>query len=328
VSTMKRSAQRKEFPILPPNLQISFYHTLQTYRYSYLSEALGTTIQKLNISRVDRELASYVNGKVLAKVASFGLRGEVLFPVPYVLTSQPSLVGYYRLLYGISQKEFYRTSELSPFKRLEERNDIPERLVPVLPAFCRSLIGTAHLLLEGINDIDLQTIRDLQLITLGAQLRGGQNTKLGKDATAEVFGIIEKIVRASVTEKAPRQFIIRNAAGRKVIVAFSSDPDIAITETLPSGVRPLVAIEIKGGTDVSNIHNRLGEAEKSHQKAKKCEFFECWTILGAKVDPDTAKRESPTTNRFYNLTELRNSNGVRYKNFRDHLQSVLGIKAK
>jgi hypothetical protein len=30
-----------------------------------------------------------------------------------------------------------------------------------------------------------------------------------------------------------------------------------------------VAVEIKGGKDYSNIHNRIGEAEKSHQKAKK-----------------------------------------------------------
>ena len=43
---------------------------------------------------------------------------------------------------------------------------------------------------------------------------------------------------------------------------FAADPDICIREELPSGkFRNLVAIEIKGGKDYSNVHNRIGEAE-------------------------------------------------------------------
>ena len=40
-----------------------------------------------------------------------------------------------------------------------------------------------------------------------------------------------------------------------------------------------IAIEIKGGTDVSNLHNRLGEAEKSHQNARLLGFTQFWTII-------------------------------------------------
>ncbi len=54
-----------------------------------------------------------------------------------------------------------------------------------------------------------------------------------------------------------------------MLIEFSSDPDVLITEKLQSGVRYILSIEVKGGTDASNIHNRLGEAEKSHLKAKK-----------------------------------------------------------
>ena len=36
---------------------------------------------------------------------------------------------------------------------------------------------------------------------------------------------------------------------------------------------------IKGGTDKSNAHNRAGEAEKSHQKARQQDFRECWTLI-------------------------------------------------
>jgi hypothetical protein len=49
-----------------------------------------------------------------------------------------------------------------------------------------------------------------------------------------------------------------------VEVRFGSDPDVSITQQLKSQQRKLVAIELKGGTDVSNVWNRLGEAEKSH----------------------------------------------------------------
>ena len=41
-----------------------------------------------------------------------------------------------------------------------------------------------------------------------------------------------------------------------------------INLTAASRDRPLVAIEVKAGTDASNIHNRIGEAEKSHLKAR------------------------------------------------------------
>ena len=94
---------------------------------------------------------------------------------------------------------------------------------------------------------------------------------------------------------------------------------------MPSGNRPQVAIEIKGGTDVSNVHNRIGEAEKSHQKARQTGFVEYWTILAAHVDPITASRESPTTTQFFQLSELLDADSDGYKAFRDHLHSVLGI---
>ena len=46
-----------------------------------------------------------------------------------------------------------------------------------------------------------------------------------------------------------------NASGRRVTVSFSSDPDIAVTEKLTTSVTNKLAVEIKGGTDVTNVHN-------------------------------------------------------------------------
>ena len=180
--------------------------------------------------------------------------------------------------------------------------------------------------MDSLNDLSIQTIRDLQMMTLGAQLRGSRNTSLGKNATVEVFRLIEGLVRPYIKSQTTQKLELENESERKVVVAFAPDPDIAITEELPSVIRPLVSIEIKGGTDISNIHNRIGEAEKSHQKAKEQKFFEFWTILGASVDTQTASSESPTTSRFYQLSELRDESSKEHEDFRDQLHPLIGIK--
>jgi hypothetical protein len=87
-----------------------------------------------------------------------------------------------------------------------------------------------------------------------------------------------------------------------------------------------VSIEVKGGTDISNIHNRLGEAEKSHQKARNRGFFEFWTIVRCDVDPAMAARESPTTSRFFHLDRISDQKAPEHREFRDLLGSLLGIQ--
>jgi hypothetical protein len=69
-----------------------------------------------NLEILNGELSSYVDSEHLKRLAFFGLRGEVCFPVPYLLTRNPYLLGYYRLLYGFSCKAFY---DQGPFKRFK-----------------------------------------------------------------------------------------------------------------------------------------------------------------------------------------------------------------
>ena len=99
------------FPIIQPNLQISFYFRLQIVRDLYLQNALKKTVNKLDIKNLDNELANYVSPDKLRHVAAFGLRGEVFFPIPCILEENPFLLGYYRLLFGLSQKEFYNKAQ-------------------------------------------------------------------------------------------------------------------------------------------------------------------------------------------------------------------------
>jgi hypothetical protein len=324
---MKPTKSKEEYPILEPNLQISFYFKLQRIKEFYLHDALKASIEKLRIKNIDQQLSKYVNTSHLNKVASFGLRGEIFFPVPYVIESNPFLLGYYRLLFGFSQKEFYNKGPFGKFKKLEDQGTLTATTKNSVETLCISLIKTAQIIVESIDDISLSIVHDLQLLTVGPQLRGGENTRLGQDAHKEVYNIIKTITSGYLKETTPKTLILENESGRIVLIEFASDPDIRITEKLPSRTRSVVSIEIKGGTDASNIHNRLGEAEKSHQKAKKLGFFEFWTIIRVPLDEKLAKRESPTTSHFFQLDGLANPNSTEYSNFRELLVSLIGIKA-
>lgn len=320
------------FKIPDPELQIDFYAVLAKIRGEYLQDALAATVKKLDVTEIDKALAVLVPRLSLATLASHGLRGELMFPVPLILAENPRLLGYYRLLYGFSQKEFYTTETgVSRFQSMEKRGVLSAANAAVLADLCQALAGAGTLLLNGIGAkrISQALLDDLTLLTLGPQLRGGANVKKGAAGIVMVFGAIRDIVKAAVKEATVNRIEIENAAGRRVLIEFASDPDIIIREEMSrKNFRELIAIEVKGGSDFSNIHNRIGEAEKSHQKAKACGYVECWTVVNVdRIDMEMAKRESPTTNRFYRISDLVNGNGLEYQDFRSRVISLTGIRS-
>ena len=144
---------------------------------------------------------------------------------------------------------------------------------------------------------------------------------------AQVFDVILKIVSPAVIESNQRCIQVRNKAGRIVYIQFAADPDIVIREQLTADIyKNSVAIEVKGGQDYSNIHNRIGEAEKSHQKARIDGYVECWTVVNVdRVDMVMARSESPTTNRFYRISQLTNDASEEYQDFALQIASIVGI---
>jgi hypothetical protein len=314
------------FPVLSPDLQVAFYRKLRSINEQYLYQALSETVGHLSIPDIDKQLAFYVDPQSVKKVASFGLRGELFFPVPCIIESNPKLLGYYRMLLGLSQKEFYNKGPFGAFRRLEETGIVSPKTKPFVEGLCISLIGTAQIMIAEIDELSLATIRDLQILTLGPQLRGGVNTEFGKFATERVFKLIKSLVLPYLKSEDNRTLIIENDSKRIVTIEFSSDPDIRIIERIGSTNRPLVSIEIKGGKDRSNIHNRIGEAEKSHQKAKSNNFFEFWTMIRVDMDYRDARRESPTTTHFFNIDHIQDSRHEEYRLFRDLLSSLLSIQ--
>jgi XcyI restriction endonuclease len=313
-----------------PELQATFASVLSDIRSLYLQDALRETVKGLSIPLIDQELAEFVPAHSLTSLASHGLRGEMMFPVPSLLSTNPRLLGYYRLLYGFSRKEFYTTATgLSRFVGMEDRGVLPKSITDSLATVCQEMCKAGAILLAAISNskVSAALLDDLTLLTLGPQLRGGANVRKGSAGIRTVFNAIHEIVQAAVTSATDSRMTIINAAGRTVLIEFAADPDIIIREEMRTDqYRQLIAIEVKAGSDFSNIHNRIGEAEKSHQKAKSAGYVECWTVVNVdKIDIAMAHRESPSTNRFYRISNMVAATGSDYVDFRDRIISLTGI---
>ena len=317
--------------LFPPDLQVNFAFSLKDARERLLLDALQCCVQEIDLKLLDAQLHKYADAQALKRLASFGIRGEVLFAVPCVLEKRPALLGYYRLLLGYSQKAFYTTeSGIGLFKTMEERGSISPRQSSLISELCSALCESAAALLSGLADYMLNHhfLDDLTLLTLGPQFRGGANVQRGTAAIVQVFDIIHDIVQSSIVQSSRHQIELINASGRKVYIEFAPDPDIVIREEIRDGVyRNLIAIEVKGGQDYSNIHNRIGEAEKSHQKARLSGYIECWTVVNVdKTNVEMAKKESPSTNRFFRISDLLAFISNDFQTFRDLILSSVGIR--
>ena len=170
----------------------------------------------------------------------------------------------------------------------------------------------------------------MPLLALGSQFQGGNNNVIGKRATVAVFMAVTELAKPYILSQNERSITIQNASGRKVVIALSNDPDIRIQEEFVEGqLRNKVAIEIKGGTDVSNAHNRAGEAEKSHQKAKKSGFRDYWTIVSkAGLNVEKLKSESPTTNDWFDVAQVLAGEGEDWDLFKSRFADAAGIPLK
>ncbi len=313
-----------------PELQIDFSRSLKTIRSQLLQQALLSTVRYSSLQEIDAQLREYVSEEDLKRLAAHGLRGELLFPVPCLLRANPRLLGYYRLLLGFSQKAFYGSSgRAGVFKSMEDSGTLSARQDESLTDLCVGMVRCASRLVAALDeeDIEPQFLDDLTLLTLGPQLRGGANVRKGSAGIVVVFDAIREVVKDNIQTQSSRRLDINNASGRNVTIQFAADPDIVIVEEMAPGKhRNVIAIEVKSGTDFSNIHNRIGEAEKSHQKAKQAGFVECWTIVNVdRIDLEMARRESPSTNRFYRISELKEGKGDEFRDFRSRILSLVGI---
>ena len=314
---------------LSPSRQIIFHQMLVAARKTTLMDALGAALGQVDPQIVKKQIARYVPDDAQKILAASGIRDEHVFPVPALLEQQPTLVGYYRLLLGVSQKRFYRkgTGIGGAFKSMESRGLLNLKKRPDLEGFCELMVEQLAELVRQISpSITARDVAELPLLTLGAQLYGSNNNAIGQQATLDVFVSVAEIVKKFIVDQDKKKITIINASKRKVVLALSTDPDIRIQEEFEGKLRNKVAIEIKGGTDNSNAHNRAGEAEKSHQKAKNQGFRDFWTIISTTgVNQEKLKQESPTTNSWFDVAQVLAREGADWKEFRSRFADACGI---
>lgn len=317
--------------ILPdPILQLGFATLLDTARERVLTPALRDAVGQVGIDDLEAELTEYVPAAARSALAQIGVRAETFFPTPLLLTTKPTLLGYYRLLYGYSQKQFYQGARgLSRFRSMETKGVVPAASVADLPELCRSFAVAGAMLVGGLGKSAASRANsdELCLLTLGAQFRGSANNVRGSDGIKAVFAVLTAVFENELVEVRERALVLTNLAGRSVKVELAADPDILVRTVMADGAdRLVVAIEVKAGEDHSNIWNRLGEAEKSHIKVRAAGVTECWTVINdPQADEAKLKQQSPSTNRFYQLLDLINPDSAGRAEFAARVRDMVGV---
>jgi hypothetical protein len=305
---------------------MQFYQLLLAARKQWFIDSLSEVLSKLDPGIVKKQVSKYVEADVQRILAAAAIRDEHVFPVPAVIRARPSLVGYYRLLLGIPQKGFYSgATGMGALKSMEENNTASDRQIARIPEFCTAMVAPLAELVRQIPNLTPRDISELPLLTYGSQLQGSNNTAIGKKAMLGIFQAISAVVEGHTVKREASRLIVKNSAGRSVSIKLAHDPDVAIDEMIGDG-QCKVAIEVKGGTDVSNAHNRAGEAEKSHLKAKGRGYSEFWTIISKTgLEMAKLKAESQTTNHWFDVAQVLARNGKDWEEFRQRLAVSVGI---
>jgi hypothetical protein len=304
---------------------------LSDYRQRSLLAALRDAAAAIEPSVLEQELRRTVPPKGLQLLQGECIRAEEVFATPTLLKSAPGVLGHYRLLLGMSQKQFYTTKTgLSRFKAMEDRQVVTAAAGELIEDLCQELNEAMTDFLVALPSGGLRVdIEQLPLLTLGAQADGAWRGQIGRDATAAVFQAMISII-ADHTDSEPRwtqsSVTVEKSPDRNVTVALAPDPDMVIRETINGQSVYTAAIEIKGGTDYANLHNRAGEAEKSHRKARAQGAQNCWTIISLeRADMSRLRQESPTTQEWLDFEQVVEMDGPSWERLVAITVTALGI---
>ncbi len=318
------------FTFPPPARQVYIHAFLDKARSTVLHAAVSNAATQINPATLRAEILQYVPSAGLAALQGTGARDELVFATPSVLRLAPTTVGYYRLLLGISQKRFYTSATgLTLFKSMEDRGTIRPEADTAIEALCTAFNEALSQLVAAIPRGSLQRdVEQLPLLTLGAQADGSWRTRIGQEATKGVYAALKDVIKAqgaTYTDNGDTLEVV-NRAGRTVTLALAADPDVVIKEDVNGQTVFKTAIEIKGGTDYSNVHNRAGEAEKSHRKAHRNNAQDYWTVISLTgVNRATLASESPTTRQWFDVEEVLAGAGTDWQRLVNLTISAMGI---
>lgn len=303
---------------------------LAEIRENGLHEAVGRSVASVDPSVLRAEIVSCAPSNGLKILQGTGVRDEEVFATPSMFREAPGILTYFRLLLGISQKQFYtKASGLNLFKPMETRNAITPDADANLEHLAISLNEAMYELLLALPEKALRVnVDQLPLLTLGAQADGSWRTKIGTNAATEVFEALKSIVRSAKQDyvETASSITVINSSNREVTLMLAPDPDVVIREDFGTSSVYKAAIEIKGGSDYANIHNRAGEAEKSHQKARQDGAGDCWTVINLhRAEMNKLRQESPSTREWIDLVEVQGRSGETWRRLTDLTRSAMGI---
>jgi hypothetical protein len=310
-----------------PARQLGFHQLLIAARKKILEGALLEVLGQVDPDTIKDDLSRLAPTDARQALSKSGIRDEMVFMTPTVLRASPTLFGYYRLLLGVSKKIFYTAETgFARFARMEEQDVLTEWHDENLEEACSAMNKVlGELVMQISPDITAQDVTELPLLTLGSQFQGSNNNTLGQAATQEVFLAIKDVLEGRIIKSDERSVTIADRSGQEVRLVLSADPDVSVEKTTPEGIELIAAIEIKGGTDKSNAHNRAGEAEKSHQKVKG-RAANIWTLITMKgLSLDQLKRESPTTEEWFDISHILARKGEDWTRFTAHLSRIVDL---
>jgi len=263
------------------------------------------SLDELGISRSSWE---YVTNK--------GIPYTQIFCHPKVISDNPPLIAYYRLLAVLPQKGVQRLAfginKMEEGKGRKLSLERAQRLSQVLNTYISSLIDETPTF--SIDDAFL-----VAQMNLGAQVNGSWRNEIGAEGSRRVKeliltyflgrGLVNLIIAKDGSRIAPptrrpladeiQGFVAMN--GYEVI--FGSEPDISIIN--PQGVLE-AAIEVKAGIDPAGARERYGAAKRSFDKVLR-ENKAATTIYLASCVTESVRKEMAgdrLVRQDFNLTDV------------------------
>ncbi len=315
-----------QFKHIPVGFAIDLYTGLLGARRTKLQPALSAAVRAVGTHKVDDDLKRLVPEPAVTHLASLGLRGERVFPVPAIIRYAPPLIGYYRMLLGLSQKQFGQSERLgySPWVNAENSGRLSPQLDLALDQFCGALIAPLVQLVDAMEKFSDRDLNDLSLLTLGPTLQGARNNIIGSKAAQGILAALRKAIGPFLVFDDAQLIRFKSPSGRIFELIASSDPDISVNEGTGTQASPLLAIEVKGGKDVSNAYNRAGEAEKSHITAKLQGYQHRWTIIHMKgADRKKIVEKTPSSTEVFEAADILNQSGIEWSRLRQQLRGLI-----
>jgi len=220
------------------------------------------------------------------KMQSAGVPPHHLFAHPNMLSDNPGLLEYYRLLACLPKKGL---DQLCRGTTGEQRQ---ERRLFCLNRFLSALVEDSLAGPEMLRSC-------LVYAQAGSELQGSWVNEIGKNASERVWNLLTGFARRNGWRVEGNKILLPN--GDQLI--RQSEPDI---EARSAQDNLLAVVEIKGSLDPAGAQTRYGEAKKSFQKAL-LENPRCETIYLASCLTDAVRElieKDGQVRRLYDLTRL------------------------